>query len=54
MLKSKSTVNVHGEIFDSKLQWNDHVAHAIKKAYSALHCIKTNKILFQDSKDKTN
>ena len=46
ILKSQTNMNVLGVIFDSKLQWNDHIAHTIKKANSALHCIKLIKNYF--------
>ena len=46
VLKSKTSMNVLGVIFDSKLQWNDHIAHTIKKSNSALHCIKLIKNYF--------
>ena len=30
MIKSNKSINVLGVIFDSKLQWADHIAHALK------------------------
>ena len=33
-------VCVLGVMFDSKLNWNDHIAKAISKSNSALHCIR--------------
>ena len=30
-IKSKTTINVLGVLFDSKLQWSEHIAQAIKK-----------------------
>ena len=47
ILKSQTNMNVLGVIFDSKLQWNDHIAHTIKKSNSALHCIKLIKNYFR-------
>ena len=39
-ITSNSKINVLGVIFDSKLQWIDHVALTLKKANSALCAIK--------------
>ena len=39
-------MNVLGVIFDNKLQWNNYIAHTIKKYNSALHCIKLIKNYF--------
>ena len=36
-LQSKQNMNVLGVLFDSKLQWCDHIAQTIKKSNSALH-----------------
>ena len=41
-----SNINVLGILFDSKLQWNDQVAHAINKSNLALHCIRLIKYHF--------
>ena len=30
ILKSNTNMNVWGVIFDSKLQWNDHIARTVK------------------------
>ena len=43
---SKTTINVLGVIFDSKLQWAEHIAQAIKKANSSLHAIHMIKGFF--------
>ena len=43
---SKTTINVLGVIFDSKLQWAEHIAQAIKKANSSLHAIRMIKGFF--------
>ena len=45
-IRSKKNINVLGILFDSKLQWNDQVAHAINKYNSALHCIRLIKYHF--------
>ena len=53
LVTSKSTMNVLGVIFDSKLQWDSQVCHSITKsckALCAIHKIKryfTNKELLQ-------
>ena len=39
-LTSKSSMNVLGIQFDSKLSWNDHVNKTINKAKKAYHAIK--------------
>ena len=39
-------MNVLGVTFDSRLNWNDHVAQTIKKTNSALHCIRQIKYYF--------
>ena len=39
-------MNALGIIFDSKLKWNDHVAKAISKSNTALHCIRLIKYYF--------
>ena len=40
ILKSNKKINILGVIFDSKLQWSEHIAHAIKKATCALNAIR--------------
>ena len=37
---SNKTINVLGVIFDTKLQWSDHVSHAIKRSMTALNAIR--------------
>ena len=37
---SNKTMNVLGVIFDSKMQWSNHIAHAIKRSMKALNAIK--------------
>ena len=39
-IKSKSTINVLGVLFDSKLTWSDHVAKTLLKTNKALCAIK--------------
>ena len=39
MINSNRSINVLGVIFDSKLQWSDHIALTIKKSFSALNAI---------------
>ena len=39
-ITSKSTINVLGVLFDSKMQWSQHVSASINKANSALHAIR--------------
>ena len=33
------SINVLGLIFDSKMQWSDHIAHAIKRSMTAPNAI---------------
>ena len=40
ILTSNKTINVLGVIFDSKMQWADHVAHTIKRSTKALNAIR--------------
>ena len=40
IIKSNNKINVLGVIFDSKMQWSDHIAHAIKRATGALNAIR--------------
>ena len=39
-IKSNKVMNILGVIFDSKLQWTEHVAHAIKKSMKSLNAIR--------------
>ena len=39
-IHSKSTINVLGVVFDSKLQWKQQVSLTIKKANTSLHAIR--------------
>ena len=46
VITSKETINVLGVIFDSKLQWSQHVAKAVQKSKQALHAINLIKKYF--------
>ena len=46
VIKSNKIINVLGVIFDSKLQWADHIAQAITKSLSALNAIRLIKKFF--------
>ena len=48
-INSKNSMNVLGVIFDSNLNWNDQVAHAISKSNKALHSIKLIKYYFTNA-----
>ena len=48
-IRSKNEINVLGVVFDSKLQWANHVATIIKKASRALNAIKLIKKYFTSS-----
>ena len=43
---SNKTMNVLGVIFDSKMQWSNHIAHAIKRSTKRLNAIKLIKKFF--------
>ena len=43
---SKKAINVLGVIFDSKLQWPEHISHAIKKSMNALNAIRIIRSFF--------
>ena len=38
--KSNKSINILCVIFDSKFQWADHIAHAIKRSMKALNAIR--------------
>ena len=42
-------MNVLGVLFDSRLQWGDQIAHAIKKSNTVLHCVKQIKYYFNQN-----
>jgi hypothetical protein len=52
-IRSSKTINVLGELFDSKLLWGPQVAHAIVIASRALYAIKINKKYFSVEQIKT-
>ena len=47
VVTSKTTINVLGVIFDSKLQWADHILHTIKRSMNALNAIRLIKNYFK-------
>ena len=40
IINSDKTMNVLGVIFDSKLQWVDHIKHALNRSTKALNAIR--------------
>ena len=52
-ITSKSTINVLGVLFDSKLQWSEHVSKTILKANKALFAIKLIKRYFNQTELRT-
>ena len=52
-VKSKKYMNVLGVLFDSKLNWNIHIASAISKAKKSLFAIKHLKKYFEPNKVRT-
>ena len=40
IIRSKSTINVLGVLFDSKLNWSHQVAQTVQKAKKTIHAIK--------------
>ena len=45
-LHSKQYMNVLSVIFDLRPQWNEHIAHIIKKTNTVLHCVKQIKCYY--------
>ena len=45
-ITSNTKINILGVIFDSKLQWSEHISHAIKRATGALNAIRLIRKLF--------
>ena len=39
-VKSKTSMNILGVQFDSRLQWTEHISNTINKSKRALHAIK--------------
>ena len=52
-IKSKKSMNVLGVLFDSKLNWNIHIAGAINKARKSLFAIKQLKKYFNENEMRT-
>ena len=52
-VKTKKSMNVLGVLFDSKLTWGPHVAHAICKANKSLYAIRLIKKYFTAEQIKT-
>ena len=52
-IKSKKSMNVLGVLFDSKLNWNIHIASAISKARKSLFAIKQLKKYFNENEMRT-
>ena len=46
MVKSNTSINVLGVIFDQKLQWSNHISHCVSKSNKALIAIKMIKHFF--------
>ena len=46
-VKTKSTINILGVLFDSKLHWGQHITQAIHKANRALNAIKLIRKFFK-------
>ena len=42
----KKSINILEVIYDSKLQWSDHIAHTIKRSMNALNAICLLQIFF--------
>ena len=50
---SKSSINVLGVTFDSKLNWSVHIANAISKAKKSLYALRQIKPFFTKSQMRT-
>ena len=48
-LHSKTSMNVLGVLFDSRLNWADHISNVIRKTNRAMYCIKQIKFYFTPS-----
>ena len=46
IIKSNKSINILGVLFDSKLQWAEHIAHSIKRSMKALNAIRLIKKFF--------
>ena len=49
---SKKSMNVLGVVFDCKLSWSEHVAHAIKKSNKSLCALRFLKKVFHNTWDE--
>ena len=45
-IKSNKTIKVLGVIFDLKLQWIDHISHALKRSTKVLNAIRLIRKIF--------
>ena len=46
------SINIHGGLFDSKLQWADNIAHTLKRSTKALNAIRLIRKSFRHSELK--
>ena len=53
MIQSKKEINILGVIFDCKLNWNTHIAHAIGKAKKALFALRLLRKYFNPNEMRT-
>ena len=53
LIKSKKSMNVLGVVFDSKLTWNDQIAHCISKAKKALFALRLLRKFFNNNEMRT-
>ena len=52
-VKSKKSMNVLGVIFDSKLTWNEHIAHCISKSKKAIFALRLLRKYFNFNEMRT-
>ena len=52
-IESKKSMNVLGVIFDSKLNWSEHVANTISKAKKSLYALRLLRKYFNDQEMRT-
>ena len=52
-IESKKSMNVLGVIFDSKLNWSEHVANTICKAKKSLYALRLLRKFFNDQEMRT-
>ena len=53
VVKSKKSINVLGVIFDSKLNWNEHISNSICKAKKSLFALRLIKRFFNSKEMRT-